>query len=268
MLMNQLLLETSDENIKRIFRAYFKQNFDERTEEAKSFGDLIPELGNSIESLKKDLEEVGEEYKESNTSLKAISENLGENISSDTDVKTHQQKNKEIWENINGLKSFGDSEPTILLDDQAKAIFPFDTNTTECKHSFKTSGTGVKISLRIYTAPSDDDSGNQKFLSVMLRLEPSEFDSIISYPYCHDFYIVLVDQSRQHDIFKKCIVDRESQALHRPTKNNPNPEFGIKNFFSMKDLQNTQNSYMRDKKIFIGVFIDYLKRGPIEFQFK
>lgn len=98
--------------------------------------------------------------------------------------------------------------------------------------------------LRLYLNGDRDVRG--KFISLFFILMRGENDHDLKWPFSYKIAFHLVDLlSRQNDINASFWPDQSSNCFEKPS-GNMNEGYGVKRFYSIPNLEQNRNVYMRD----------------------
>ena len=144
----------------------------------------------------------------------------------------------------------------VVIQDEGKISIP-----TEQLKKFRTTPYGYEFGVQV----SSRKCRGKSFLSVYLTLYQTLYDDILIYPVDLPICIVLMDQTNQQKhIAQYFSCQTYCQAFSRPISAH-NESCAIKKFAPLSIFNGPENSYVRDGKIFINVFVDFLRDGQLPF---
>ncbi|CAF0776297.1 unnamed protein product [Adineta ricciae] len=144
-----------------------------------------------------------------------------------------------------------DKDSIIILQFVYPGAVPFSLESNK----FRTSEYGYVFTLRVCTTRQFQD----EYLSVFVTLHSGDFDNVISFPFSYGIRLRLVDLTNQKQHIEHILKsDVNSPVVSRP-QDEKNDEYGIVKFCSMDYLRDPQSVYVKDGRLFIEVFFDFLK---------
>ena len=136
--------------------------------------------------------------------------------------------------------------PEFIMD---KFMHHFENATTWYSAGFYTQLGGYKMCLEVNAAGTGEWSG--KHISVGLHLMKGDYDGELTFPFCGEIAIQLVDRKSNNHVTKSLIFDFNSQKAGAKTNRNMNEEScDIPDFVAVEDIKLT---YLENNNILFRV---------------
>ncbi|CAF3128137.1 unnamed protein product [Rotaria sp. Silwood2] len=120
---------------------------------------------------------------------------------------------------------------------------------------FYSSQTGYKMRARLYL--NGDGNARRTHMSLFFVLMRSPNDSILKFPFSYKVTFCLFDQTTQlRHIIDSFRPDIKSNSFQRP-RSEMNIASGIPKFFPLAMIQQENNPYVRDDRMFIKIMVDF-----------
>ncbi|CAH1801330.1 unnamed protein product [Owenia fusiformis] len=180
-------------------------------------------------------------------------------------VATQDNQLESLRNKITDLTCITDGILTWKMDDYKNMFATTKAKTSHeiCSESFYTSRYGYKLGATVFL--NGNGSGEDKYLSLYIRLLPGEYDNLLEWPFRLPITFTLFDQNEH---FEKRVNIRESflpdiswKHFQKPEKDSDALGFGYPKFISHVML-NTRN-YIKDDALFIQIKVDTSKVIPM-----
>ncbi|KAL5497364.1 hypothetical protein EMCRGX_G013829 [Ephydatia muelleri] len=144
--------------------------------------------------------------------------------------------------------------PEFIMD---KFMHHFEIATTWYSAGFYTQLGGYKMCLEVNAAGTGEWSG--KYISVGLHLMKGDYDGELTFPFCGEIAIQLLDRKSNNHVTKSLIFDINSQKAGAKTNQNMNEEnCDIPDFVAVEDIKQT---YLENNNILFRV-VSVVSKAP------
>ncbi len=121
---------------------------------------------------------------------------------------------------------------------------------------FYSSSSGYKMRARLDLYGDGDAQGTH--MSIFLVILKGKFDAILKWPFNFQLIFCLFDQTGQgHHIIDSFYPDITSTSFQRP-RSKMNRASGILKFCPLAFIQQQENHYVRNDKMYIKIMVDFL----------
>jgi TNF receptor-associated factor 4 len=109
---------------------------------------------------------------------------------------------------------------------------------------FYSSENGYKIRGRIYFKGNSD--AKNKYISVVIEIQPGEFDVILTWPITKKFTLSCLDQNTNEYYNESFVCDPTSNSFKQPSDNKPNIAAGVLAFMPLNVYTSTEKGYIKN----------------------